>query len=106
MERTLVNMSKDTSTIVVRVGTAARQVIYSPTTKFLYGHSDNNKPGGLVRARIHRENDDAYLFAQSRTRRISQLVGLQAVAVWAATAGRHSTGVHLQVRWRRWRFAR
>jgi hypothetical protein len=31
---------------------------------------------------------------------------LAVVAVWAATAGGHSTGVHLGVRWRQWRLAR
>jgi hypothetical protein len=51
IQGTVQNMSKDTSTIVVGVGTAARQVVYSPTTKFLYGHSDNNKPGGLAQVK-------------------------------------------------------
>ncbi len=35
------------STITVRVGSVPRKVIYSANTKFLYGHSDNNKPGAL-----------------------------------------------------------
>src|SRR3989442_13463945 len=42
-------MNKDTSTIMVRVNAnVTRQIVYSPTTKFLYGHSDNNKPGAVA----------------------------------------------------------
>ena len=52
IQGTIQNMSKDTSTIMVRVGASVtRQVVYSPTTKFLYGHSDNNKPGALAQVK-------------------------------------------------------
>jgi len=37
----------DISTITVLVGSAPRRVVYNGSTKFLYGHSDNNKPGAL-----------------------------------------------------------
>ena len=50
VQGTVQNMSKDTSTITVRVGTgnsATRQVVYDAKTKFLYGHSDSNKPGNV-----------------------------------------------------------
>jgi hypothetical protein len=44
------NMSKDTSTLTVRTGTGSvtRQVIYDGKTKFLYGHSNDNKPGAVA----------------------------------------------------------
>jgi len=50
IQGTVSNMSKDTSTITVRTGTGAvtRQVVYNAQTKFLYGHSDNNKPGAVA----------------------------------------------------------
>ena len=50
VQGTVQNMSKDTSTITVRVGTgnsATRQVVYDAKTKFLYGHSDSAKPGNV-----------------------------------------------------------
>ena len=49
IQGTVQNMSKDTSTITVRVGTgsATRQVVYDAKTKFLYGHSDSAKPGNV-----------------------------------------------------------
>jgi hypothetical protein len=46
-------IKKDTSTISVDTqtqpagSTAIRQVVYSPSTTFMYGHSDDNKPGTL-----------------------------------------------------------
>jgi hypothetical protein len=53
IQGTVSNMSKDTSTITVRTGTGAvtRQVIYNAQTKFLYGHSDNNKPGAVAQVK-------------------------------------------------------
>src|SRR5439155_25820992 len=48
------NMSKDTSTITVLVGkgtNVSRQVVYDTKTKFLYGHSDNNKPGAVAQVK-------------------------------------------------------
>ena len=48
IQGTVQNMSKDLSTIIVRTtGTATRLVVYNPKTQFLYGHSDNNKPGNV-----------------------------------------------------------
>jgi hypothetical protein len=35
----------DKSMISVRTGTATRQVMFGGGTKFLYGHSNDNKPG-------------------------------------------------------------
>jgi hypothetical protein len=53
IQGTVANMSKETSTITVRTGTGAvtRQVVYSAQTKFLYGHSDNNKPGNVAQVK-------------------------------------------------------
>ena len=48
------NMSKDTSTITVLVGkgtNTSRQVVYDAKTKFMYGHSDNNKPGTVAQVK-------------------------------------------------------
>jgi hypothetical protein len=53
VQGTVQNMSKDTSTITVRTGTGqvTRQVMYDGKTKFLYGHSDNNKPGAVAQVK-------------------------------------------------------
>ena len=53
VQGTVQNMSKDTSTITVRTGTGqvTRQVMYDAKTKFLYGHSDNNKPGTVAQVK-------------------------------------------------------
>jgi hypothetical protein len=52
LQGTVQNMNKDTSTIMVRVNaTVTRQILYSSTTKFLYGHSDNNKPGAVAQVK-------------------------------------------------------
>jgi len=52
IQGTVQNMSKDTSTITVRTtGTATRQVVFDAKTKFLYGHSDNNKPGAVAQVK-------------------------------------------------------
>jgi len=53
VEGTVQNMSKETSTITVRTGTGqvTRQVMYDAKTKFLYGHSDNNKPGAVAQVK-------------------------------------------------------
>jgi hypothetical protein len=49
VQGTITNMSKDTSTITVRTtGTTTRAVVFNAKTKFLYGHSDNNKPGAVA----------------------------------------------------------
>src|SRR5262245_49005234 len=54
IQGTIQNMSKETSTISVRVGsgTVTRQVVYNPSTKWLVGHSDNNKPGALAQVKV------------------------------------------------------
>jgi len=53
IQGTIQNMSKETSTITVRTtGTVTRMVVYNPNTKFLYGHSDNNKPGSLAQVKV------------------------------------------------------
>jgi len=41
------SINKGTSTIMVRTGNGIRNVMYSASTKFLYGHSADNKPGSL-----------------------------------------------------------
>ena len=53
VQGTVQNMSKESSTITVRTGTGqvTRQVIYDAKTKFLYGHSDNNKPGAVAQVK-------------------------------------------------------
>jgi len=53
IQGTIQNMSKDTSTITVRTdGTVTRVVVYTAKTKFLFGHSDNNKPGSLSQVKV------------------------------------------------------
>lgn len=53
IQGTVENMSKDASTITVRTsGTATRLVVYNANTKFLFGHSDNNKPGNLSQVKV------------------------------------------------------
>ena len=47
VQGTLQDISKDKSMLTIRDGTATRVVAYNASTKFLYGHSDNNKPGAL-----------------------------------------------------------
>ncbi len=39
------SMDKAKMEIVVKVGSATRPVIYTADTKFMYGHSKDNKPG-------------------------------------------------------------
>ena len=52
IQGTVQNISKDKSTITVRTsGTVTRLVVYNPQTKFLYGHSDSNKPGTLAQVK-------------------------------------------------------
>ena len=38
-------LTVDKTAISVRTGTATRQVMFGGETKFLYGHSNDNKPG-------------------------------------------------------------
>jgi len=45
VQGTVQMIDKDSSTITVEKGTIKRQVVFSGDTKFMYGHSNNNKPG-------------------------------------------------------------
>jgi hypothetical protein len=48
IQGTVQNISKDKSMITVRTtGTLTRTVVYDAKTKFMYGHSDDNKPGNV-----------------------------------------------------------
>src|ERR1051325_5938295 len=38
-------INKDTSTITVQKGNVKKDVVYSGDTKFMYGHSNDKKPG-------------------------------------------------------------
>lgn len=40
-------LSKDKSMITVATSTVPREVVYDSDTKFMYGHSKDNKPGSL-----------------------------------------------------------
>lgn len=45
LQGTVASVDKTKMTISIRSGTATRDAIYSADTKFLYGHSKDNKPG-------------------------------------------------------------
>src|SRR4029079_13845485 len=45
LQGTVQSVDQSKSRIVVLVGKAARPLGFNSSTKFLYGHSDNNKPG-------------------------------------------------------------
>ena len=45
LQGTVENIDQAKSMITVMVGKAARPFTFNSGTKFLYGHSDNNKPG-------------------------------------------------------------
>ena len=47
IQGTVVDISKDKSTITIRSGSATRLVAWNANTKFLYGHSKDNKPGSV-----------------------------------------------------------
>jgi hypothetical protein len=47
IQGTVVDISKDKSTITIRSGSATRLVAWNSNTKFLYGHSKDNKPGSV-----------------------------------------------------------
>jgi hypothetical protein len=47
VQGTVVDISKDKSTITVRTGTATRLVSWDSNTKFLYGHSKDAKAGSI-----------------------------------------------------------
>ena len=45
VQGTVASIDKSTSMISVRTGNVTRQVMFGGETKFLYGHSNDNKPG-------------------------------------------------------------
>ena len=45
VQGSVVSIDKSTSMIFVRTGNVTRQVMFGGETKFLYGHSNDNKPG-------------------------------------------------------------
>ena len=47
LQGTVAMMDKTKMTIGIRVGTVTRDVMYDADTKFLYGHSKDNKPGSV-----------------------------------------------------------
>jgi hypothetical protein len=47
IQGTVTNMDKSKMTITVKNGNTERDVIYSADTKFLFGHSKDNKPGSV-----------------------------------------------------------
>jgi hypothetical protein len=52
VQGTVVDVSKDKSTITIRTGTSATRLVgYNPSTKFLYGHSNDNKPGSVAQVK-------------------------------------------------------
>src|SRR5262249_46734584 len=52
VQGTVQDISKDTSMITIRNGTRTQSVGYNASTKFLYGHSDNSKPGSVAQVKI------------------------------------------------------
>lgn len=51
VQGTLQDISKDKSMLTIRDGTATRVVAYNASTKFLYGHSKDNKPGSIAQVK-------------------------------------------------------
>jgi hypothetical protein len=47
IQGTVIDISKDKSTITIRSGSSTRLVGWNASTKFLYGHSRDNKPGSV-----------------------------------------------------------
>jgi hypothetical protein len=47
IQGTVVDISKDKSIITIRSGSATRLVAWNASTRFLYGHSKDNKPGSV-----------------------------------------------------------
>src|SRR5215831_5708702 len=47
IQGTVVDISKDKSTITIRSGSSTRLVGWNSNTKFLYGHSRDNNPGSV-----------------------------------------------------------
>ena len=44
---TVGTINKTSSMIMIKTGSTTRNAMYSASTKFLYGHSKDNKPGSL-----------------------------------------------------------
>jgi hypothetical protein len=53
VQGTVTSIKKDTSTITVNTGKAQRQVTYSATTRFMSGHSNDNKAGTLDKVQMN-----------------------------------------------------
>ena len=48
VQGTVVDVSKDKAMITIRTGASATRLVgYNSSTKFLYGHSNDNKPGSI-----------------------------------------------------------
>lgn len=47
IQGTVVDISKDKSMITIRTASSTRLVGWNSSTKFLYGHSKDNKPGSV-----------------------------------------------------------
>ena len=48
VQGTVQDMGKGTSMITIRNGTKTQQVAYNSSTKFLYGHTNDAKPGSVA----------------------------------------------------------
>ena len=48
VQGTVQDINKDKSVITIQNGTKIQLVGYSASTKFIYGHSDNGKPGSVT----------------------------------------------------------
>jgi len=68
------SVKKDTSIIMVNDGKIPRQVMYGGETKFMYGHSDDNKPGTLDQVK-----DGYYISCSGAINAKSQLVAKECV---------------------------
>jgi hypothetical protein len=51
IQGTVSNMSKDTITVRLSDSSVTRQVLFDSKTKFLYGHSNDNKPGDVSKVK-------------------------------------------------------
>ena len=54
IQGTVSNMSKDTITVRLaeRASPVTREVLYDSKTKFMYGHSNDNKPGDISKVKM------------------------------------------------------
>ena len=51
IQGTVSNMSKDTITVRLSESSVTRQVLVDSKTKFMYGHSNDNKPGDVSKVK-------------------------------------------------------